>query len=109
MCPYHGSDHQRSLRVTLASGRFVCFACGAWGYLEEARERWREEQQRHNALRRPPALQYRPLSQRPQQQPAAARPALASPAPREPAQARPDLAQPLAAFQAALPGSRGEA
>ena len=29
LCPFHGSDHQRSLRVTLASGRFVCFACGA--------------------------------------------------------------------------------
>jgi len=39
-CPFHGSDHQRSLRVTRASGRFVCFACGAWGYLAEARARW---------------------------------------------------------------------
>ena len=38
LCPYHGSDHQRSLRVQLSSGRFVCFACGAWGYLAEARE-----------------------------------------------------------------------
>ena len=40
-CPFHGSDHQRSLRVQRSSGRFVCFACGAWGYLAEARERWR--------------------------------------------------------------------
>ena len=104
LCPFHGSDHQRSLRVTLASGRFVCFACGAWGYLAEARERWRDEQQRLAALRRPPARPQRPLSQRPQQQPAAARPA-----PREPAPARSDLAQQLAAFQAALPGSRGAA
>ena len=109
LCPYHGSDHQRSLRVTLATGRFACFACGAWGYLEEARQRWREEQQRHHALRRPPARQQRPLSQRPQQQPAAAHPALARQAPREPTPARPDLAQHLAAFQAALPKSRGEA
>jgi hypothetical protein len=29
-CPFHGSDHQRSLRVQVHSGRFVCFACGAW-------------------------------------------------------------------------------
>ena len=42
LCPFHGSDRQRSLRVTLATGRFVCFACGAWGYLEEARQRWQE-------------------------------------------------------------------
>ena len=53
---------------TLATGRFACFACGAWGYLAEARQRWREEQQRHNAARRPPAREHRPLSQRPQQQ-----------------------------------------
>jgi hypothetical protein len=46
LCPFHGSDHQHSLRVTVATGRFVCFACGAWGYLAEARERWQEERQR---------------------------------------------------------------
>src|SRR5882672_3585994 len=55
LCPFHGSDRQRSLRVQRSSGRFVCFACGAWGYLEEARERWREEWQRQAALQRPPA------------------------------------------------------
>jgi DNA primase len=109
LCPFHGSDHQRSLRVTVASGHFVCFACGAWGYLEEARQRWREEQQRLAALRRPPARPPRPLRQRPQQQPGAARPAPAHPAPPAVAPARPDLAQQLAAFQAALPGSRGAA
>ena len=43
---FHGSDRQRSLRVQVYSGRFVCFACGAWGYMETARARWREEQQR---------------------------------------------------------------
>jgi hypothetical protein len=32
--------------LQLRSGRFVCFACGTWGYLAEAREQWREEQQR---------------------------------------------------------------
>lgn len=36
-CPFHGSDHQRSLRVTSETGRFECFSCGAWGYLESAR------------------------------------------------------------------------
>ncbi len=48
-CPFHGSDSQRSLRVTLATGRFQCFACGAWGYLDEARQRWRDDQQRQKA------------------------------------------------------------
>jgi hypothetical protein len=104
LCPFHGSDHQRSLRVTRASGRFVCFACGAWGYLAEARERWRDERQRQDALWRPPARrQHRPSA--PLRQPPAAMP----PAPRASAPMRSDLAQQLAAFQAALPGSRGEA
>jgi hypothetical protein len=101
LCPFHGSDHQRSLRVQRRSGRFVCFACGAWGYLAEARERWQVEQQRQAAL-------WRPLA-RPPRVPPARPPAPRPPAPREPALARPDLAQHLAAFQAALPGSRGEA
>src|SRR4029434_8174319 len=55
LCPFHGSDRQRSLRVQVHSGRFVCFACGAWGYMETARAQWREEQQRQAAFRRPPA------------------------------------------------------
>src|SRR6266446_5712989 len=59
LCPFPGSDRQRSLRVQVHSGRFVCFACGAWGYLEEARERWREEWQRQAALQRPPARRLR--------------------------------------------------
>jgi hypothetical protein len=29
-CPFHHSDHQRSLRVIVATGRFLCFACEAW-------------------------------------------------------------------------------
>ena len=104
LCPFHGSDHQRSLRVQLRSGRFVCFACGAWGSLAEAHQRWREEQQRQAALRRPPARPRPPHRPPPRQQPAAM-----PPAPREPAPARPDLEPHIAAFQAALPGSRGEA
>ncbi|MEE8292138.1 MAG: CHC2 zinc finger domain-containing protein, partial [Candidatus Tectomicrobia bacterium] len=63
-CPFHGSDRQRSLRVTLATGRFQCFACGAWGYLDEARQRWRDDQQRQKASGRLSAhrrSQQRPL------------------------------------------------
>jgi DNA primase len=107
LCPFHGSDHQRSLRVTPATGRFVCFACGAWGYLEEARERWREEQQRQTVLQRPLTRQQRVPSQG--QPPRARRPAPRPPAPREPTRAPAELAQQLAAFQTALLGSRGEA
>ena len=102
LCPFHGSDRQRSLRVQVHSGRFVCFACGAWGYMETARAQWREEQQRqaafgglrptgsashtvashHRRVPRPPAAAARPRS-------------AASPAPRAPPR-RPDLAQQLA-------------
>jgi hypothetical protein len=103
LCPFHGSDRQRSLRVQLHSGRFVCFACGAWGYMETARAQWREEQQRHAAFQRPAA---RPQRLQRQRHAAAAKPpAPRPPAPREPAPARPNLVQPLAAFQAALPGA----
>ena len=108
LCPFHGSDHQRSLRVQLSSGRFVCFACGAWGYLAEARERWQAERQRQAAVRRPTARPQRAQRQRPAAA-AASAPAPRPTALREPAPARPDLAQQLAAFQAALPGSRGAA
>jgi Toprim-like len=115
LCPFHGSDRQRSLRVQVHSGRFVCFACGAWGYMDTARAQWREEQQRQAAFRRPPARRQRMPSRR-QPPPPRARPAVAaarelsahSPAPPAPVPARPDLAQQLAAFQAALPGSRGD-
>lgn len=34
-CPIHGGDHQRSLSLDPETGRFRCFACGAWGYLKE--------------------------------------------------------------------------
>src|SRR6266852_306243 len=106
LCPFHGSDRQRSLRVQVHSGRFVCFACGAWGYMEEARERWREEQQRQAAFPRPAARRQRVQRQRPAA--AVSKPVAHPPAPHEPAPARPNLAQQLAAFQAALPGSHGE-
>ncbi|WP_031494821.1 toprim domain-containing protein [Bryobacter aggregatus] len=36
-CPFHGGDAQRSLSVDTESGRFQCFACQVWGYLDSAR------------------------------------------------------------------------
>lgn len=42
-CPFHQSDKQRSLRVAVDSGRFSCYACGAWGYTEEKRVERRQE------------------------------------------------------------------
>src|SRR5437870_150759 len=108
LCPFHGSDRQRSLRVQVHSGRFVCFACGAWGYLAEARGRWREDQQRQAAFQRPAVRRQRAQRQRPATAAVASKPAVRPPAAREPAPARPDLAPQLTAFQAALPGSRGE-
>jgi Toprim-like/CHC2 zinc finger len=115
LCPFHGSDRQRSLRVQVHSGRFVCFACGAWGYMDTARAQWRAEQQRQAAFRRPPDRRQRvshrrqPPPRLPRQPAAAARQRAADPpAPHTPVPARPDLAQQLAAFQAALLGSRGD-
>ena len=76
---------------------------------------WREEQQRQAALQRHLAHRHRvpprrqPPPKPPSQPAAAARRCSADPSvSREPAPACPDLAQQLAAFQAALPGSRGE-
>src|SRR6266704_6241184 len=115
LCPFHGSDHQRSLRVQVHSGRFMCFACGAWGYMETARVQWREEQQRQAAFRRPPARQQRGPHRRQAPSPLPRPPAAAArkhsaapPAPRVSAPVRSDLAQQLVAFQGALPGSRGD-
>ena len=65
LCPFHGSDRQRSLRVQVHSGRFVCFACGAWGYMDTARAQWREEQQRQAAFRRPAAHRQRVITPSP--------------------------------------------
>ena len=84
--------------------------------MEASRERWREEQQCQAALQRPPAYRRRvphrqqPPSRLPRQPVAAVRHRPTDPStPREPTPARPDLPQQLAAFQAALPVSRGEA
>ncbi len=55
-CPFHGSDKQRSLRVRIDTGHFVCFACGVWGYLDESRERWKPETVRTPKQARPEPL-----------------------------------------------------
>jgi hypothetical protein len=51
-CPFHGSRRQRSLRVQVHSGRFVCVLCGAWGTVEAGCQRWRAELQRQPTDRR---------------------------------------------------------
>lgn len=93
-CPFHGSDHQRSLRVNTETGHFKCHACGAWGYLDTARERRRDNadafrQSRPGAPRQPPTR-------------GASR---AKPSPPPPP--RPDLADLMATYRAALPESPG--
>lgn len=100
-CPFHGSDKQRSLRVDLEGGRFNCFSCGAWGYMQAARERWQEDRtgsprKPHNGRKasnrgiptiRPP----KPLRN----------------VPRPPNPARDDLPELMNTFQDALPDSWG--
>lgn len=124
-CPFHGSDHQRSLRVNGDTGHFNCFACGAWGYTEEARDRWKE--QHHNQpLAGPkvgptkPGISQAKTASRPKSTPAS--PSFTtSPTPlnvvsfatppivkRETPSASPHLAHLLQKYQAALPGSWGE-
>src|SRR5262249_34775981 len=67
------------------------------GDIVTARARWREEQERQAANRRPPRL------------PAAAwRLPVDAPAPREPTPVSPDRVHQFPVFQAALPSSRGE-
>jgi hypothetical protein len=89
-CPFHGSDRQRSLRVNRETGRFNCFSCGAWGYLDDARERQRSESAtlRVGTHRHPPQRAYRPKP--------------------EP-ETKPELTTLMASYRAALPGSPGEA
>lgn len=96
-CPIHGSDNQRSLSVDVATGRFQCYACGAWGYMDWARERWvaeRKQERPAQQRRRPMTAQHSTRTIRPKVE--------AAP------KTRPDLADKLREFQNALPGSLGE-
>ena len=86
-CPVHGSDHQRSLSVDTETGRFVCFACGTWGYLAEKRR----------VSPRSSSRFFTPAT-----------PRVRTPAVRPQPPARDDLRVTLRAFQQALPGSWGE-
>src|SRR5207249_7302480 len=83
-CPFHGSDHQRSLEVNRETGHFHCFSCNAWGYLEWARDGWKKERGRVAKL-----TAYRKVDAIPSQP------------------ARADLVEILRTYQAALPGSLG--
>lgn len=47
-CPIHGGDHQRSLTLNPTTGHFICFSCGAWGYIEEKKQEWVEQQKQKN-------------------------------------------------------------
>jgi len=93
-CPFHGGDHQRSLRVNVATGHFKCYACGAWGYLDTARERRRNDADASRHAR-PGAPRQPPMQ-------GASR---AKPPP--PPLSRPDLADLMATYRAALPESPG--
>jgi hypothetical protein len=63
--PFHDSHSQQNLYVQHSNGRFVCFACGTWGYMTEVRE-LRQDEQRHQAvLQRPLARRQRARSSRP--------------------------------------------
>lgn len=94
-CPFHGSDKQRSLRIDRETGRFQCFACGAWGYTQASREKWRDEQRRDG--------QYLP-PKRPQR-PQRASKDIRTPPP--PPKGREDLVGPLRAYREALGESWG--
>ena len=85
-CPFHRSDHQRSLSLDTETGRFYCFACGAWGFMDWARERWAKNR-RNSTKRNPSSATF-------QRTP--------------PTPPRTDLAAVLQKYQSALPGSIGE-
>lgn len=97
-CPFHGSDHQRSLRVDLNTGRFYCFACGSWGYLEEYR-RSRQEASRRPGTGAGMGKRIAPDLRAPTGPPSGSG--------GHPGEAPEGVAR-LAEFQAALPGSPGE-
>ena len=86
-CPFHGSDKQRSLRIK-ADGHFKCFSCGAWGYMEEARERRKTGPGNRPSITAPPPKRVH----KPKPEPAP----------------RPELASLMASYRDALPGSPGE-
>lgn len=98
-CPFHGGDRQRSLRVEIESGRFQCFACGVWGYLDSARR----EFQKSKAFSRGGAIGSRVAKQI--ERPPLIPQKTLKPPPDDPVPV--DLPQWLEEYQASLPGSPG--
>ncbi len=103
-CPIHGGDNQRSLSLDLETGRFQCFSCGAWGYLAENRQEWRQ------ANRSESTCNGYGSARRGNNQTTSNRSASSFVPPKgiDELPPRPELIAPLQAFQAALPGSPGE-
>ncbi len=100
-CPVHGSDNQRSLGVDLATGRFFCHNCRAWGYMDWARERHRDEREAGRSPRPGPQRGRGPRSPVPRRPEVAAAPESVEPV-------REDLSELLSGFGVALAGSWGE-
>jgi hypothetical protein len=48
-CPFHGSDNGRSLRITIATGRFQCFTCKTVGYTQAAHDDWQKRKDAERA------------------------------------------------------------
>lgn len=93
-CPFHKSDNQRSLSVSKETGRFRCFACGAWGYMAAARDEFKNRRRLlKTGIQR--ALAPKPVRRPPP--PAAVQPV------------RPGLDALVIGFESALAGSPGEA
>jgi hypothetical protein len=103
-CPIHGGDNQRSLSLDPETGRFQCYSCGAWGYLREKRQEWRQANQ-SGSPRNASSSTGRSNNPTPPIQ-APSTPSLSGAVDEPPA--RPDLIEPLQKFQEALPGSPGE-
>lgn len=102
-CCFHGSDRQRSLSLNTNTGRFHCWQCGAWGFLEEARERYARDHQ----AQRPSGDGYGApwRAGRRATIPPRHTPPLRTEQPPEPLS--PDRLEQLRAFQEALPGGPG--
>jgi hypothetical protein len=100
-CPIHGGDNQRSLSLDPETGRFQCFSCGAWGYLAEKRQEWRQANRAGSSWKADRYHNLAPLNQAP------ATSTYTFPKIDDPP-ARPDLVEPLQKFHEALPGGPGE-
>lgn len=105
-CPIHGSDKQRSLALNPETGHFRCFACGAWGYLEEKRQEWIQERKKESPWRPPEGrTSHRERAGIDKYISAVKKPVVG---PSGEPKARPELEKVLQELQEALPGSLGE-